>query len=165
MNRTMKTILLAGLVMIPGIGMAQTPAAGSKAQEIVAQREEIEKSIGLSQEQKDKMKAFREEFNAKQGPLQEQLRNKRNDLGSMLEGDSPDRAKIEAVINEINSLQGQIMLNNADLVLKTRGLMTPEQVQKVKMIREERRAAAAKAPETAPGTPVTPATGKDKKKK
>ncbi len=148
MKRIMNVVvLIVAAVMVPSLVMAQMKSAppADKTQDVAALREDMEKTIGITPAQKDQMKALREEFQLKQKPLQDAVNGKRLELAQELDGDMPDRARIEKIVNEINTFQSQLIMNNAEIVLRTRALMTPEQLKKVKQVRDELRAKASAA--------------------
>ncbi|MBF0569238.1 MAG: Spy/CpxP family protein refolding chaperone [Candidatus Omnitrophica bacterium] len=130
-------VALAGVILSPRAFSQEGPGPGPMVEK---GQEEIENKLGLSQEQREKIKAIRKDFRAKQEPLAAQIKEKREALRLELDGDKPDRKKVEALVAEVTKLQGQTMLNHADMVLTLRPVFTPEQYQKLKEIQKERRA-------------------------
>ncbi len=101
---------------------------------------EEEKALGLSQEQQTKMKALREASGAKQKALRDQVKAKRDALRQELDSATPDRAKAEATLKDINALQGEIGSNRVDEIFQVRAILTPEQFQKLHEFHEKNRA-------------------------
>ena len=102
--------------------------------------QEEEKSLGLNPDQQAKMKALREGFRAKQQALREQIKAKYEALRLELDSNTPDRAKAESILKEINSLQAQMGGNRIDEIFQVRGILTPEQFQKLREFPDKNKA-------------------------
>jgi periplasmic protein CpxP/Spy len=114
----------------PGKGISEKQAAAEAA---------VEDELGLTPEQKDKLKALREDARAKQAGLADDLRNAKSALQKELDSPSPDRKRADNLVASVNKLQSQILAARVDQVFAMRAILTPEQYQKLVQIREERR--------------------------
>jgi len=87
------------------------------------------KSIGLKDEQKQRMDAV---FNANKAALFNTYRSLKSEeakLDSLQRAESPDEDKILAQIDKVSSLRGQLARQSAALVLQLRKQLTPEQIK------------------------------------
>ena len=113
------------------------PGSDKNMKNMEASMAEGEKAAGLTQEQRDNLKALREEFKVKQQPLREQIRAKHEALRQELDSATPDRAKAEGIAKEIDALQSQATMSRIDEVFKVRGVLTPEQFKKLHEFHEK----------------------------
>lgn len=111
-----------------------SPEAKAKMEQAIA---EGEKAAGISQEQRAKIKALREEFRSQQKALWDKIKAKREALRKELDSPSPDRGRAEAIAKDMNALQGQAAMNRIDEVFKVRAILTPEQYQKLRAFHEK----------------------------
>ena len=102
--------------------------------------QEMDKSLGLNDEQRAKMKTIREEAKTAQEALRTQLKAKNDAIRQELDGATPDRAKAEAMVKEVSALEQQLGLARIDTVFKIRAVLTPEQYQKLQAMHEKKRA-------------------------
>lgn len=100
---------------------------------------DTEKKAGLTPEQREKIKALREEFRKTQGELHAQLKAKREALRQELDAEKPSREKAEAVSDEMIKIQAQIEKSRLDHIFAIRAIMTPEQFSKIRAMMEEKR--------------------------
>ncbi len=99
----------------------------------------LAKELGLKPEQQEQMKQFRAAQEAKNKPLLEQLRAVRKELKLELEKPGVDRDKAYAIAGTINGLQGELLKNRINGILKMKEILTPEQYQKLQEIRERKK--------------------------
>ena len=99
-----------------------------------------EKSLGLTEEQRTKMKAIREEAKARMEASRGELKAKHEALRQELDAEKPDRAKAESIVKEISSLEEKMALGRVDMVFKIREVLTPEQYKKLQAFHEKKRA-------------------------
>jgi len=86
--------------------------------------------LQLTDEQRNQMADLRLELQKQMEPLKAKMAALRSDMKLLMIADTPDMQKIEAKSNEINKLQGQIMLLQIKHKVKVRSLLTPEQKKK-----------------------------------
>lgn len=87
------------------------------------------KSIGLKQEQQQRMDAV---FNANKAALFNTYRSLKAEeakLDSLQRAESPDEDKILAQIDKVSALRGQLAKQSAALVLQLRKELTPDQIK------------------------------------
>lgn len=85
----------------------------------------------LTKEQQKQVADLRTEFLKKQEQLRTELGNKRIDLMELAQKDSPDEQSIEKKRQEIWSLQDAMRNEARTFDTKFRGILTPEQRQKL----------------------------------
>jgi Spy/CpxP family protein refolding chaperone len=135
-------VAAGGLLLLTTVpAHAQKKEAGARSAQGKAQMEkemaEGEKAAGISQEQRDKLKALRAEFQKKQQALREQIKAKREAIRQELDSPKPNRAKAEALAKEMNQILGQLAMNRIDEVFKIRAILTYEQFQKLREFHEK----------------------------
>ena len=132
-------LVLACLLTASPFAAAQPADTGAPSDEKgFMGKEKMEKELGLSVEQREKMKALREEFSGKQRDLGDQVKAKRDALRAELDGEDPDRVKVTALVGDVSDLQKQMMINRMDNVFKVREILTPEQFKKLREARAKR---------------------------
>jgi Spy/CpxP family protein refolding chaperone len=99
----------------------------------------LESELSLTQEQKDKLKAMREELRAKNITISADLRAAKNSLQKELDSPDPDRKKADNLVATINKLQAQTLASRVDHVFAMRAILAPEQYQKLLQARDKRR--------------------------
>ncbi|NTV28836.1 MAG: periplasmic heavy metal sensor [Candidatus Omnitrophica bacterium] len=140
-NKFYTFTLCAGLVLAPWSVMAQQEGASAPEEKMVAEEQKMEAELGIGQEQHQKMEALRKGFQGQQSAMGSELRDKKNALREMLEGEGAlDKGKVAGLVSEIKSLQGKLLDNRVDQVFKIREVLTPEQYNKLKELRKKRQA-------------------------
>jgi Spy/CpxP family protein refolding chaperone len=140
----MDRIIRSGIAVIFAVGVLSAPVTlfaatdKSKADEQTAATA-VENELGLTQEQKDKLKDLRETMRAKQNTYSDDLRAAKASLQQELESANPDRKKADNLVASINKLQTQMLAMRVDQVFSMRAILTPEQYQKLLQQREKRR--------------------------
>ncbi len=140
-----------GLMLLAGIFTASMAAAQEMpppehmgqhepgAKDRTAMTEKIEKELGLSPEQKTQMEAIRTEFEGKQKAARTELKTKKDALKNLLDSEKPDRAKVDTLAAEINTLEGATMRTHIDHLFKVRAILTPEQFKKLEEFHKKHR--------------------------
>jgi Spy/CpxP family protein refolding chaperone len=138
---------MAGLCMIVVLGRAQEVFAANnvsvieKKTTLESVKSDLEEGLGLTPEQKEKIRTIREEFKSRQLAIKNALNAKNEALRQELDGDKPVRAKAEPIVVEIKALQGQLTDNRVDVVFKLREIYTPKQIKLIKERSEQQRKA------------------------
>jgi Spy/CpxP family protein refolding chaperone len=122
-----------------GPGMGPMGGEGQMKHERSLWQEE-EKSLGLNDEQRAKMKTIREEFKAQQEVVRNEMKAKHEALRQELDAVKPDRGKAEGIVKEISVLEQKMGLKRVDMVLTIREMLTPEQYKKLRAFHEKKRA-------------------------
>lgn len=86
--------------------------------------------LSLSDSQKQKMEMFGKAFDEKTDKKRKTLSYKRNELVELLNQPSPDRQKIDSLINQIGIAQAELEKEVIDHILQEKEILTPEQQKK-----------------------------------
>ena len=101
--------------------------------------EKLSDELALTAEQKAQLKAEREAFKGKQGELMAKLRAKNEELKNELEKPAVDRARVDKIISDIQSLTGEKLRNRVEKIIAMKGTLTPEQFNKLQEKMEKKR--------------------------
>jgi Spy/CpxP family protein refolding chaperone len=96
-------------------------------------------ALGLSAEQKDKLKAGREKNRDVGKQAREEIRNAREALGQELDKPTLDVAKVKALHETLKTLILKGEDRRLDMILEVRAIMTPEQFAAFQKIMKESR--------------------------
>ncbi|HPM42305.1 MAG TPA: Spy/CpxP family protein refolding chaperone [Candidatus Omnitrophota bacterium] len=103
-----------------------------------AGKEDPFKDLSLTPEQRDKIKAHREEGKLKAKEIQEQMRAKKEELKAEMAKSVSDRSKIDAIAADMKSLSARMIDQRIERILSLKEILTPEQFQKVNAKIEEK---------------------------
>ena len=98
-----------------------------------------EDDLGMTDEQKAKIRALRQEFRKERVRAQAELRIQRMELADLMRAENPDRAAIARKLKENSEARNAQMLARFDHRQEIRSLLTPEQQAKMKEMRKGRR--------------------------
>lgn len=152
-NRTLLSVVVlagAGFLLASGVAFAgdkqgmgmsgeghgNMHADGQKQMENMWKEEE--KLLGLTKDQRARMKVLREEGLASSKAIREGLKARREALRQELDGDNPDRAKAESLVKEIGGIEQQLATARIDQIFKIRQILTPEQAKKLRALHQKK---------------------------
>ncbi len=128
-------IVLTTCFLVLGVRMSYaentTNNTTQQEQEKQQKHDEFSKELNLTQEQKDKIKTFRDSTKDKLKQLTEELKTKRQELKEEIEKADMSNAKITNIATSIKTLYGQILdirISNATFLKE---ILTPEQFSKM----------------------------------
>jgi Spy/CpxP family protein refolding chaperone len=121
-------ILLALAVVFSMPLLAQQRPMQERARRLA---ERPDREAFLTEQQKEQVKALRMEHQKNVTPLQNELKELRARQNSLMSVDSPDRGAINGVLENINSIQGQLQKMSVEQRLAFRELLTEEQRIKI----------------------------------
>ena len=101
-------------------------------------RDFLHRELALSDAQAAQMKALKESFQLNARPIRAALKTKRAQLFQLLAAPNPDRAKIDRVQSEIDSLQSELQKLVIGHLLDERKILTPGQQSRFFSIIRER---------------------------
>jgi Spy/CpxP family protein refolding chaperone len=142
MKRWIPALLLAVLSLTPVVVYAQ-PSPEAPSQERGERGEKGERGmhkldqLNLSPQQKDQIRALREQEKQKNGPLMTQAKDLRTQAKAARE--SGDQAKLQSVRNQMQTLKPQLQQARADYKQKLDAILTPEQRTKLDQMQAERK--------------------------
>ena len=88
------------------------------------------KMLGMSDAQVQLMEKDREEMRKLMQPMREELQKNREELFALVDADNVDTVKVDAIVNQISTLQGKIEKTLVSHSIKIRKNMTSEQRKK-----------------------------------
>ena len=92
----------------------------------------FEKSLGLTDKQAEFLEKDRAEMKKIMEPMRDELRNKREELFTLIDEEKVDNAKVDKLIGEISSMQANIEREVVKHSIGIKQNMTPEQRAKFK---------------------------------
>jgi Spy/CpxP family protein refolding chaperone len=98
-----------------------------------------DKALGLTDEQRSKMKVIRAESKVRQDALRKEVKARHDALRQELDAEKPDRAKAAAIVKEMGVLEERKGLDRVEMILKIRDILTPEQYKKLQAFHEKKR--------------------------
>jgi len=101
------------------------------------EQSEIAGELDLTAEQKSQLKEQRYQDELQKMRVRSDLKIKELELRHEIEKDEADTTKIKAVVEDIKRLQGQLLDNRVDSVLKVKGILTPEQFEKMQSVAQK----------------------------
>ena len=122
--------MLAAVVMVMSVTVPALAAESRTSVESLAPR--LDEGLGLTPEQRNRVRAVREEYKAVQQALREDLSRQNEALRAAMDADNADRSTVDALAAQIKEIQGRLVENRVDVVFKLRGIYTPAQVKLIK---------------------------------
>ena len=110
-------------------GISSSEEAG--AEQVASNVENKVQGLGLTQEQKDKLKSIRSQYQQKIKGLRETLKSKMSEFRQEIEKNTSDNAKIESLISEVGTLKSNTLRAISDKIAAMKAILTPEQFQKL----------------------------------
>jgi Spy/CpxP family protein refolding chaperone len=95
---------------------------------------DITKELNLTPEQNQQLKAQRQQTRQTARELQEKIRTKRGELREALDKKDVDRNAVNKIIADLKELQGSMLEQRVDSILKMKTILTPEQFTKLQSL-------------------------------
>lgn len=102
-------------------------------------KEGIYKQLNLTPEQQKKLEDNRKAQREEATQLRTAMRAKEKELQLALKDPAVTRAKVEPLVNEIKSLQGQLIDQRVSGIFAVKQILTPEQIAKFDQLMEKRK--------------------------
>lgn len=115
---------------MPGPGPEPPPAPGPRGPWF--EDRDFCKGLGLSESDVERIGSLHRENRKEAIRLKADLEVKEVELGELLKPDAPDEARAKAKAREISDLRGRMFLNDVEMRLQVRRMLTAEQEQKVR---------------------------------
>jgi periplasmic protein CpxP/Spy len=136
MKRWIPALLIAVLSLSPVAAYAQ-PSQPSPSSPVPEKGMRKLDQLGLSPQQKDQVRALREEQKQKNGPLMAQFKDLRTQAKAARE--AGDQAKLASVRSQMQALKPRLQQARADSEQKLYAILTLEQRTKFEQLKAERR--------------------------
>lgn len=143
MKSTFKSIsLIAAFVAFAGL--APVSASANCCEHCMGQEQNhhfgmMETKLGLSTQQKQDIKNVFAKSRTQREPLMQQMEKEKKALRALMCGDAVNDAAIRAQSSKIAAVEADLAILHAHTMQQVRALLTPEQTQKLKDIREKHR--------------------------
>jgi Spy/CpxP family protein refolding chaperone len=135
---------LAAIVVLDGAAFAQGPPPGGAGPQMRGERpeppgqggalrdlrvpsQEELKQLGLSDAQREQIKAIREEEQKQMKQPEADVRTAEGELRTLVESENPDAGAIDAQVERIGALRTAILKARLTALLGVRSVLTPEQ--------------------------------------
>jgi len=102
-------------------------------------KEGIYKELNLTPEQQKKLEENRKAQREKTSQLHTAMRGKEKELQQALKDPAITRAKVEPFVNEIKSLQAQLIDQRISGIFAVKEILTPEQIARFNQLMEKRK--------------------------
>ena len=102
-------------------------------------KEGIYKELNLTPEQQQKLEANRKGQREKISQLRTAMMGKEKQMQQALKDPGAPRASVEVLVNEIKSLQGQLIDQRISGILAVKEILSPEQIAKLDQLMEKRK--------------------------
>lgn len=108
--------------------------------------QKLTKALGLSEQQKQQIKAIFQENRTQAEPTIKQMVAECRALRNLVRADSVDEAAIRAQAAKVAAIQADMAVRRAQIFQKIRTVLKPEQVEKFKALQEKRDGKMDKCP-------------------
>jgi len=102
-------------------------------------KEGVYKELNLTPEQQAKLEANRKAQREKSSQLRTTMEEKEKQLQQALKDPAVTKAKVEPLVNEIKSLQGQLIDQRVSGIFAVKEILTPEQASKLHQLMGKRK--------------------------
>jgi Spy/CpxP family protein refolding chaperone len=109
----------------------------------MAENPRVRTALGLSDEQVARLHKIGVDAQKASVQTRADMQLRRIELRELMRADNPDHDAIMAKLDQINALQGKTEKQRVEMMLSARGVLTAEQLKKLKTFMENRGAGAA----------------------
>ena len=102
-------------------------------------KESIYKELNLTPEQQKKLEENRKAQHEKNSQLRTTMMEKEKQMQQALKDPGVTRAKVEPLVNEIKSLQAQLIEQRVNGIFAVKEILTPEQISQLNQLMEKRK--------------------------
>lgn len=127
-----KQVILLATLLALGLALLFSGAFGQAPEK---QEKRVKAKLELTQEQKEKIRDTRLDFQKQNIKLKADLKIARLELRSLMADEEADKAKIYQKIEEISALRTELAKNRVDQKMAVRDILTKEQRDKLKELR------------------------------
>jgi len=133
-----KSIIIGLAVVFVAVSAAYAKPQGEYQHRGDKQKENIFKELNLTPEQQKKLEENRKAQRQETEKLFSALKEKQAKLQEALKNPTVTRDKVEPLVNEMKSLQAQLVDHRIDGIFAVREILTPEEFAKFQQIMEKR---------------------------
>lgn len=139
---TNKELICTLMVLIVVFSMAYTNASAAQQQTDSQSRPNIEdpiQQLNLSPEQREKIRAIREQLRDERAAINQRLREANETMQAALDADNPDEVQLEKLIHDLAAAQAAAMRMRILSEVRIRRVLTAEQLVTWRRLRQEAR--------------------------
>ena len=100
--------------------------------------EKMAAKLGLSEQQKVKMKEIFKQNREQAKPVFARLVTEKRNLRTLVQSEKTDETAIRAQVSKLAGIEGDLAIQRAHMAKQIRAILTPEQIEKFKSIQKER---------------------------
>ena len=100
--------------------------------------EKMAAKLGLSEQQKVKMKEIFKQNREQTKPVFDRLITEKRNLKTLVHAEKTDESAIRAQATKLAVVEGDLAIQRAHMAKQIRAILTPEQIEKFKVIQKER---------------------------
>ena len=97
----------------------------------VSGHEWIHKQLGLSPDEQKALEPIETKFAQRKQNLMDEIRNANKELAEAIKQDQADSPRVSAAVERIHHAQGELQKATIEHVFEMKGVLTPEQYQKL----------------------------------
>ena len=140
MTRSSRMMAAAAMILAATLCSAQGYAQDAKpGHDREAMKEAFYKDLNATPEQREALKAHRQENKAAMQAVHEQMKAKRDELRAEIGKPTVDMAKVESIKSDLKALDARLVDQRVDSILSLKKILTPEQFQKMHDKMEQRK--------------------------
>ncbi len=143
MRGTHRIIVVAAVavlsLVLTGVSFAAAPFQKERGMSHECREKEMSKALNLTAQQEQQIRELQKSNFERAKQLRDELRDKRNALGEELNKQSSDMNKVKALAADIKDIEGRLIDQRVESVIKMKEILTPEQYQKFQNTMKERR--------------------------
>jgi Spy/CpxP family protein refolding chaperone len=143
MRGTHRIIVVAAVVVLSlvltGVSFAAAPFQKERGMSHECREKEMSKALNLTAQQEQQIRELQKSNFERSKQLRAELRDKRNALGEELNKQSSDMSKVKALAADIKDIEGRLIDQRVESVIKMKEILTPEQYQKFQNTMNEKR--------------------------
>jgi periplasmic protein CpxP/Spy len=126
------TLVLGFVLSASAVAFSQEPQAGQQAPDLIEQ-------LRLTPEQRQKIRAIREQSKDERMAVNQRLRESNLALEQALDSDNLDESVVEQRIREVNAAQGAQLRMRIQNEVQIRRVLTPDQISTWRLLRQRTR--------------------------
>lgn len=134
-ERMVLTLLLATVVIVAAASYSIGQQLPSEGQQGAPSADPI-RDLKLSPEQRERIRAIREEMRGERAAINQKLRETNQALEEVLDSDNPDDRVVEQRLRDVAEAQAASMRMRVMTEMKVRRVLTPEQVATLRTLRQ-----------------------------
>lgn len=139
-ERIILTVLMSAIVLVAPLSQSLAQQPQAEGQQSAPVGDPI-RELNLNPEQRERIRAVREEMRGERAAINQRLRETSRALEEVLDSDNPDDAVVERRLRDVAEAQAASMRMRVLTELRVRRVLTPEQLSTLRTLRQNAREA------------------------